>query len=125
MLVHLVSCPTCSLSKATNITLIFPVVWSIITFVTVPIAPFVNPSATSIFVVIITLALIFIVSTVHRFPVSCGLVGIVTFASSVQSSFLLSIAILVYSFPGSNLSLFLFHTSQCTFCAYTCIASCG
>ena len=98
---------------------------SITTFVTVPIAPFVNPSVTSIFVVIITLALIFIVKNFHRLPVSCGLVGIVTFASSVQSSFLLSVAIFVNSFPGSNLSLFSFHTSQCTFCAYTCTASCG
>ena len=57
-LVYLASCPTCS-SKATNITLIYPVVWSITTFVTVPIAPFVNPSVTSIFILIITLALIF------------------------------------------------------------------
>ena len=66
-----------------NITLIFPVVWSITTFVTVPIAPFVYPSATSILVVIIILAFIFTVKTFHRLPVSHGLVGIVTFASSV------------------------------------------
>ena len=39
--------------------LIFPVVFSITTFVTVPIAPFVNPSVMSILVVIITLTLIF------------------------------------------------------------------
>ena len=43
--------------KSNNIMLIFPVVCSITIFVTVPTAPFVNPPATSIFIVIITLAL--------------------------------------------------------------------
>ena len=114
---YLASCPMCSLSKATNITLIFPVVCSITTFA--------YPSVTRVLVVIITLALIFIVKTFFRLPVSHGLVGIVTFASSVQSSFLLSVAIFVNYVPGSNLSLCSFHASQCTFCAYTCIASYG
>ena len=51
---------TCLLPKATNMQIIFPVLSSITTFVTVPIAPFVNPSFTLIFVVIITLAWTFI-----------------------------------------------------------------
>ena len=79
----------------------------------------------SILVVIITLALIFTVRIFFKLPVSCGFLGIVIFASSVQSSFLLSVAIFVYSFPGSNLSLNIFHSSQYAFYAYTCIALCG
>ena len=65
----LASCPTCSISKATNMMFIFPVVSSITTFLTVPIAPFVNPTVTSILVVLITLALIFTVRTFFRLPV--------------------------------------------------------
>ena len=104
------TCVYCFLSNMFAI--IFPFLSSITTFVTVPMAPFVNPSFTSIFVVIITFALTFTVRIFFKLPVSCGFVGIVIFAISVQSSFLLSVAIFVNSFPGSNFNLYVFHSSQ-------------
>ena len=80
--------------------IIFPVLSSITTFVTVPIAPFVNPSLTSIFVVIITFALTFTLRIFFKLPIS------------VQSSFLLSVATFVNSFPGNKFNLYVFHSSQ-------------
>ena len=82
---------------------------------TVTITPFVNPSVTSILVIIITLALIFTVRPFLRLPVSHGFIDIVMLANSVQSSFLLSVAIFVNSFPGSSLSLYSFHPSSAHF----------
>ena len=64
------------------------------------------------------MALIFTVRTFLRLPVSHGFIGIITFASSVQSFLLPSVAIFVNTLPCSNLSLYSFHSSQWAFGAY-------
>ena len=90
-----------------------------------PIAPFVSPSLTSIFVVIMTLAPTLTCRIFLRLPVSRGHSGILTVASCAQSSFFPSEATLVLTVPGSKASLLAFHSSQCSFCAKTCMAFVG
>ena len=84
-----------------------------------PLHHLLTHAATSIFVVIITLALIFIVKTFCRLPVSHGLVGIVTFASSVQSSFFTVYCYICVFFAWQQFeSVFIPCITVCILCMY-------
>ena len=105
------------MSNCTKTTCSLFVVFFNTTPTTVPIAPLVSPSDTSMLVVSITRAPTLIFTNLARLPVLCGLSGKLKLAKFVCQSLVTSQATYVYSLSFIASKHILFQLAQCSFWA--------